>query len=104
MMNTLNYFVEANLCLAVFYFLFRRLLNRETNASFNRMYLLGAILLSVITPLFQPGRLDYNDYELNYFSPKISAIFFSNAAPRRFFAMITPLGSRRMENGIALML
>src|SRR5690606_40981908 len=52
-MNTLNYFVEANLCLAAFYILFRLFLNRESNPSFNRVYLLGALLLSIVVPLFR---------------------------------------------------
>jgi TonB family protein len=52
-MNTLNYFVEANLCLAAFYILFRLFLNRESNPSFNRLHLLGALLLSIVVPLFR---------------------------------------------------
>lgn len=57
-MSTLNYFVEANLCLAAFYLLFRLFLHRETNATFNRLYLLGALMLSVIAPLFHLVRLN----------------------------------------------
>jgi TonB family protein len=57
-MNTLNYFVEANLCLLAFYLVFRLFLYHETVARFNRMFLLGALLLSVIVPLLHLGRLD----------------------------------------------
>lgn len=58
MMNTLNYFVEANLCLAAFYVLFRLFLYHETGATFNRAFLLGALLLSVVVPLLHFGKLD----------------------------------------------
>lgn len=57
-MNILNYFVEANLCLAVFYILFRLFLYRETATKFNRAFLLGALAVSVVSPLLHFGRLD----------------------------------------------
>src|SRR5690606_18454031 len=57
-MNILNYAVEANLCLLAFYLLFRLFLYHENSATFNRMFLLGALLLSVIVPLLHLGRLD----------------------------------------------
>lgn len=56
-MNTLNYFVEANICLVFFYALYRVLLHNETRFGFNRMYLLGAIGISVAVPFLKFGNL-----------------------------------------------
>jgi bla regulator protein blaR1 len=51
----LNYLLEANLCLLFFYGAYRALFERGTAFGFNRMYLLGAIVLSLIFPLVEIG-------------------------------------------------
>src|SRR5690606_10128314 len=56
-MNTLNYFVEANICLVFFYALYRVLLDKETKFGFNRTFLLGAIGISVAVPFLKFGNI-----------------------------------------------
>lgn len=56
-MNTLNYFIEANICLVFFYALYRILLNNETRFGFNRTFLLGAMGISVAVPFLQVGSM-----------------------------------------------
>ncbi len=51
----LNYFIEANLGLVLFYAIYKLLLNEETSFSFNRTYLIGSILISLIFPLVTIG-------------------------------------------------
>ena len=56
-MNTLNYFIEANICLVLFYALYRLLLDKETKFTLNRGFLLGAIGISVTVPFFEFGKM-----------------------------------------------
>lgn len=51
MNNLLSYFIEANLYLACFYLLYQILLVKDQHFRFNRAFLLGGILLSLILPL-----------------------------------------------------
>ena len=45
------YSLKVGVCLAVFYLFFKLLLSRETFHRFNRIVVLGAILLSFLLPL-----------------------------------------------------
>ena len=47
----LNYFIEANLYLVSFYLLNQILLAKDKHFRFNRIFLLGGILLSIFLPL-----------------------------------------------------
>jgi TonB family protein len=51
MNNLLSYFIEANLYLVCFYLLYQILLVRDQHFRFNRGFLLGGILLSLVLPL-----------------------------------------------------
>lgn len=52
-MNSLvNYILEANVCLVVFITIYFLWLRNETSFSFNRGFLIGALLLSMALPLF----------------------------------------------------
>lgn len=52
MNNALNYFIEANLYLIVFYLLYQILLARDKNFRFNRVFILSGVFLSIALPLF----------------------------------------------------
>ncbi len=52
MNNALNYFIEANLYLVVFYLLYQILLARDKNFRFNRVFILSGVFLSIALPLF----------------------------------------------------
>jgi TonB family protein len=55
-MNTwLNYIVEANIGLLLFLLLYKTLLSKETQFSYRRFYLLGALLLSLLFPWLTIG-------------------------------------------------
>ncbi|WKZ58192.1 MAG: TonB family protein [Cyclobacteriaceae bacterium] len=55
-MNTwLNYIVEANIGLLLFLLLYKALLSKETQFSYRRFYLLGALLLSLLFPWLTIG-------------------------------------------------
>jgi len=56
-MSWINYLLEANLYLALFYGAYYLLLRRETFYQLNRAYLLGSSTLAFIIPLFQLGIL-----------------------------------------------
>lgn len=56
-MSTLNYFIEANICLVLFYAIYVVLLSRETNFGFSRIFLLGAAGLSLLVPALTVGRI-----------------------------------------------
>ncbi|BAU55249.1 M56 family metallopeptidase [Mucilaginibacter gotjawali] len=56
-MNWLQYLLEANLYLGVFYLVYCLLLNRETYYLFNRAYLLFSCVISFVLPLVQLGFL-----------------------------------------------
>ena len=47
------YILKSSVCLAVFYLFYRLLLSRETFHRFNRVSLLGVIILSVIIPFIR---------------------------------------------------
>ena len=47
------YILKSSVCLAVFYLFYRLLLSRETFHRFNRMALLGILLLSCLLPLVE---------------------------------------------------
>ena len=49
----LVYILKSSLCLAAFYLFYRLLLSRETLHRFNRMALLGVLLLSAVVPLIE---------------------------------------------------
>ena len=51
MNNLLNFFIEANLYLICFYLLYQLLLSHDTHFRFNRAFLLGGILFSLILPI-----------------------------------------------------
>ncbi len=55
-MNALNYLLEANVYLAVWYGFYRLVLHRHTFFSFNRWFLLAAVVLSFSLPLLQSAR------------------------------------------------
>jgi TonB family protein len=50
-MNTLNYFLEANICLWIVALLYQWLLSNETSFSFLRAFLLWAVAASLLLPL-----------------------------------------------------
>ncbi len=52
MNDILNYFIETNLYLIVFYLLYQILLANDKNFRFNRVFLLAGIFLSIALPLF----------------------------------------------------
>src|ERR1700753_2710417 len=56
-MNWLQYLLEANLYLCVFYLLYRLLLSRETHYALSRGYLLFCSLISFVLPVLQVGFL-----------------------------------------------
>jgi TonB family protein len=56
-MNWINYLLEANLYLALFYVTYYLLLRRDTYYQLNRIYLLTSSLLAFIIPLLQIGIL-----------------------------------------------
>jgi len=56
-MNWLQYLLEANVYLAVFYLVYRLFLNRETYYLFNRVYLLFSCIAAFVLPLIQLGFL-----------------------------------------------
>lgn len=47
----ISYILEVTICWAVFYALYRLLLSRSTYFHFNRAYLLGTLLLSLLLPM-----------------------------------------------------
>lgn len=49
----LVYALKASVCLAVFYLFYRLLLSKETFHRFNRLALLGVLLLSCLIPLVE---------------------------------------------------
>jgi len=51
----INYLLEANFGLLLFLILYFTLLNRETDFSFKRKYLLGSLIVSVLFPLLKIG-------------------------------------------------
>ncbi|HEY5745832.1 MAG TPA: M56 family metallopeptidase [Chryseolinea sp.] len=51
----INYLLEANFGLLLFLVLYVLLLNRETDFSFKRKYLLGSLIVSVLFPLLKLG-------------------------------------------------
>src|SRR5690606_23230947 len=51
----LNYIVEANIGLLLFLLLYKALLSKETQFSYRRFYLLGALLLSLLFPWLTIG-------------------------------------------------
>ncbi len=51
MNSLLNYFIEANLYLVCFYLLYQILLARDKHFRFNRIFLIGGILLSILLPM-----------------------------------------------------
>jgi len=51
MITMLNYLIEANLVLVLFYLLYWLLLRNENQFSFKRIYLLGSLLASLLFPL-----------------------------------------------------
>ncbi|MEQ8926592.1 MAG: TonB family protein [Fulvivirga sp.] len=55
MNNLFTYFVEANICLAVFGLLYIVLLKNETDFKFRRNFILIASLIALIIPLFKLG-------------------------------------------------
>jgi TonB family protein len=56
-MNWLNYLLEANIYLGVFYAIYCMLLKNETFHTLNRVYLLASVMISFILPLMQVGLL-----------------------------------------------
>ncbi len=50
MNNLINYFIEANLYLICFYLLYQIILVRDKHFRFNRVFLLGGIIFSLILP------------------------------------------------------
>ena len=56
-MNLLQYLLEANLYLGIFYLCYCLFLNRETYYVLNRVYLLSACIISFIIPIVQIGIL-----------------------------------------------
>jgi len=56
-MNWLQYLLEANLYLGIFYLCYCLFLNRETYYILNRVYLLSACIISFIIPIVQIGIL-----------------------------------------------
>jgi hypothetical protein len=56
-MSWLQYLVEANIYLGVFYLFYCLYLNRETHYTLNRVYLLFSCVVSFIIPLLQIGLL-----------------------------------------------
>ena len=51
MYGLMIYSLKTGVCLAVFYLFFKLLLSRETLHRFNRIVVLGAMLLSFVLPL-----------------------------------------------------
>ena len=47
------YILKTSVCLAVFYLFYRLLLSKETFHRFNRLALLGVLLLSCLVPLIE---------------------------------------------------
>jgi len=58
-MNWLQYLLEANLYLGVFYLCYCLFLNRETYYMLNRAYLLAACFISFAIPVIQLGILKH---------------------------------------------
>ncbi|GAB3906496.1 M56 family metallopeptidase [Mucilaginibacter boryungensis] len=56
-MNWINYLLEANLYMVLFYAAYRLLLHRDTYYQLNRIYLIATSLLSLAIPLVQIGVL-----------------------------------------------
>src|SRR4051812_10062538 len=56
-MNWINYLLEANLYLVLFYVVYYVLLRKDTYYQLNRIYLLVSSLLAFTIPLMQIGRL-----------------------------------------------
>lgn len=54
----LVYILKSALCLAAFYLFYRLLLSRETFHRFNRMALLGVLVLSAVVPLIETSTTD----------------------------------------------
>ena len=52
-MNTIIYFIQANLFLSVFFLFYSVLLKKETFHLQNRVYLISAVLISIALPFFQ---------------------------------------------------
>jgi hypothetical protein len=51
--HLLNYLLEASVCLAVFYLFFRLMLWKETFFAWNRIYILCALMLSLLIPVIE---------------------------------------------------
>ena len=51
MINYINYLLEVSICLGVFYFIYRTLLQKETFFQLNRFFLLLSLGLALVIPL-----------------------------------------------------
>lgn len=61
--NILDYLLESGSCLAAFYFLYLVALKEEPSFQYNRFYLLAALLLSFLLPLFKLPLLPNQTYQ-----------------------------------------
>jgi TonB family protein len=84
-MNWINYLLEANLYLVLFYAVYYMLLRRDTHYQLNRVYLLATSLLSFVIPFTQLGFLKH---PVNLPEPVVAPINYEayiptaqNAAP-----------------------
>ncbi|HWZ02957.1 MAG TPA: M56 family metallopeptidase [Mucilaginibacter sp.] len=79
-MNWLQYLLEANLYLGIFYLVYCLFLNKETYYLFNRAYLLFSCVISFILPLVQLGFLRPDEQKAQTVSYVIAAHGFNNLA------------------------
>jgi len=62
------YILKSAICLALFYLFYRLLLSRETFHRFNRVALLGLLVLSCVVPLIEVGSEAVNVVNRQFFS------------------------------------
>ena len=62
------YILKSSVCLALFYLFYRLLLSNETFHRFNRMALLGLLVLSCLIPLMEVTVKDPSDVSLPFLS------------------------------------
>ena len=62
------YILKSAICLALFYLFYRLLLSRETFHRFNRVALLGLLVLSCVVPLIEVGSKAVNVVNRQFFS------------------------------------